>query len=97
MDIMKINRLQQISLGVAVAMVLANKVYVRNCKRKPGGCYEYPNPILFNGFLIALGVLLLASMYEVVFSNTKQGLLGIGLMVVTILVTMSTTQGVGLS
>jgi Na+-transporting NADH:ubiquinone oxidoreductase subunit NqrE len=92
MDIMEINPLQQIGLAGAVLAVLANSVYMRNSKdcKEPGGCYGV---FMFGaGFLMWLGVLLLASMYELVFSNRKQGLHGIALMVVTILVTMNTTK-----
>lgn len=87
MDIMRINRLQQIGLGVAIGMIVGWRVFLMVCTEETCGEGSGDVILLFGeGFMIASGLLLLASMYELVFSNRKQGTNGIALLIATMLI-----------
>lgn len=87
MDIMKINPLQQIGLGVAIGMIVGWRVFLMVCTEETCGEGSGDVILLFaEGFMIASGLLLLASMYELVFSNRKQGTNGIALLIATMLI-----------
>ena len=84
---MDINRLQQIGLGVAIGMIVGWRVFLMVCTEETCGEGSGDVILLFaEGFMIALGLLLLASMYELVFSNRKQGTNGIALLIATMLI-----------
>ena len=88
---MDINLLQKISLATAVFPVVAFVVFLTFCKIFPkskncgvgSGGVILPVALLFT---VAIGLLLLTSTYEFLFSNKTQGANGIGLSIVTIVI-----------
>jgi hypothetical protein len=84
---MDINLLQKISLATAVVPAVAFNVFVAYCRMYPKSCEEGSGDgILIAGpvFMLGICLLLLASTYELLFSNATQGANGIRLSIVTV-------------